>query len=47
MLQDLSKLVAPIREKIELFRGIDMPLPDDFKKAVTSTGNDKITFGKY
>lgn len=47
MLQDLSKLVAPIREKIELFRGIDMPLPNDFKNAVKSIGNDKITYGKY
>lgn len=47
MLQDLSLLVVPIREKIELFRGIDMTLPSSFKEAVQSIGNDKITFGQY
>ena len=34
MLQDLNKIVAPIREKIELFRGVDMTLPDRFKREV-------------
>lgn len=47
MLQDLSKLVVPIREKIELFRGIDMTLPAAFKEAVQSIGSDKVAYGKY
>lgn len=47
MLQDLSKLVIPIREKIELFRGIDMTLPAAFKEAVQSIGSDKVAYGKY
>ncbi len=47
MLQDLNKIVAPIREKIELFRGVDMTLPDRFKREVAAIGNDKITYGKY
>ncbi|MBQ3364869.1 MAG: AAA family ATPase [Muribaculaceae bacterium] len=47
MFEDLRALVAPIKDKIQLFRGIDCTLPEEFKKRLTNLGKDTIKYGTY
>lgn len=46
MLRDLSKIVVPVKEKIENFIGIDCALPEQFKLLVRKINNDTVTFGQ-
>lgn len=47
MLQDLSLLVQPIKDKLNLFSGMDCELPEEFKNRVQFIGKDRIKYGKY
>lgn len=47
MLQDLNKLIAPIKERIDNFYSLDCEIPESFKSAVRCIKNDKIQYGQF
>lgn len=47
MLQNLNKLVTPIKNTLEKFDSLDCELSDAFKNTVSQIGSNTMTYGRY